>query len=112
MQEFEIYGAATTPLIIGLVELFKRMGFPPKLTPLLSLALGILAAAIYIAPGDPKRFIFHGITLGLSASGLYSGVKHIVQETKASPPGGNKDNNERNGDNHTNDTNRQPPQPG
>ena len=85
MQDYEIYGAAATPLIIGLVELFKRMGFPAKYTPVLSLALGILAAAIYIAPGEPKRFIFHGITLGLSASGLYSGVKHMVREIRSTP---------------------------
>lgn len=42
MEEFSAYGIALVPIILGMVELFKRVGIPKKLSPLVAVILGIL----------------------------------------------------------------------
>lgn len=75
----EYYEIAIIPLIIGLVEVLKRIGLPKKLTPLASLILGIAAGIYYIYPEDIKKGILIGVMVGLSASGLYSGTKNTIE---------------------------------
>ncbi len=65
------------PLIIGLVELAKRLGFSARYAALLALALGVaLSAGAWFAASLGGRDLFEaalgGLALGLSASGLYS----------------------------------------
>lgn len=57
----------------------KGLGFPKQFIPLLNLALGIIAGIIYVSPGNVSKAILIGIALGLSASGLYSGVKSVAR---------------------------------
>lgn len=78
---YEMYGIALIPLIIGLVELFKRLGLPKKLTPLASLILGVAAGVFYVFPSDLKGGIIVGIMMGLSSSGLYSGTKNTIEKS-------------------------------
>lgn len=78
-MEFTAYGIAIIPLIIALVALIVRLGFPKKYAPLPALALGIAAGFVYLAPGEPKKAVLYGIVAGLAAVGLYSGVKNIGQ---------------------------------
>lgn len=69
-------------IIVGLVELLKQAGLPKKASPLVALAFGIAGGVIYLFPGDVKAGIFMGLVMGLSASGLYSGGKAILEHDK------------------------------
>lgn len=66
-------------VIVGLVELLKQAGLPKKASPLVALAFGIAGGIIYLFPGDAKAGIFMGLVMGLSASGLYSGGKALLE---------------------------------
>lgn len=79
---FEVYDIVVLPIIVGVVELLKKAGFPDKLLPLSAVLLGILVGVVYIAPTDVKQGILVGIVLGLSASGLYSGGKTLVEKER------------------------------
>lgn len=72
----EIYDVAIIPLIVGVVELLKMLGLPAKFAATAATALGIVVGIIYIAPGDIAKGVLVGLSLGLAASGLYSGVKN------------------------------------
>lgn len=61
-------------LVIGVVSIAKSSGLPTQWAPLTSLGLGILAA--FLLPSATVTLtILAGITIGLIASGVYSGVK-------------------------------------
>ncbi|MEK5173246.1 hypothetical protein NST63_08635 [Heyndrickxia sp. FSL W8-0496] len=75
---FEIYDMAIIPLILGLVELFKRGGLPDKFSPFVAVFFGLLAGIFYF-DAPIKEGIIVGLMLGLSATGLYSGTKNIVK---------------------------------
>ena len=67
------------PIIVALAELWKR-AFGEKVTkfiPLINLALGIAGGILYST--NIKEGIYNGILAGLSASGLYSSAKNIMQ---------------------------------
>ena len=74
--------AVIIAIIVGLVELFKQAGLPKKASPLVALAFGIAGGVIYLFPGDIKAGIFMGLVMGLSASGLYSGGKTLLDHSK------------------------------
>jgi Kef-type K+ transport system membrane component KefB len=82
MEELSIYGVALVPLIIGMIELIKRVGVPKKYSPVVAIILGILFGFYYLAPGDPQKAVFLGLAAGLSAIGLYSGTKNTVQQLR------------------------------
>ena len=67
-------------VIIGIVELLKILGVPKKILPIASLILGVISGMIYLFPTDPQAGILMGIIMGLSASGLYSGGKNILEK--------------------------------
>lgn len=75
---FEVYDVAIIPLILGLVELFKRGGLPLKYSPFVAVVFGLLYGIFYI-DGEIKQSIIVGLMLGLSATGLYSGTKNLVK---------------------------------
>ncbi|MES1919148.1 hypothetical protein MHBO_001012 [Bonamia ostreae] len=74
----EYAGIGVIALIVGLGEMFKKIGFPPKYLPLVDLGLGLVAGTLLIQPNDIKSGIVQGLYIGLSASGLFSGAKHIA----------------------------------
>lgn len=76
----EIYDVVFIPLIIGLVELLKMYGMKKRLLPPIALILGIVGGVFYIYPEDIKAGILVGVMMGLSASGLYSGGKAVVEK--------------------------------
>ncbi|MGE8203663.1 hypothetical protein ACQKP0_03800 [Heyndrickxia sp. NPDC080065] len=75
---FQIYDVAIIPLIMGIVELFKRAGLPNKYSPFVAVILGLLFGFFYIAD-NVKEGIIVGLMFGLSASGLYSGSKNLTK---------------------------------
>jgi hypothetical protein len=65
------------PLIIGLVEMAKRMGLAARYAAILALGLGItISCGAWLAAWAGGHGLFDaaltGLALGLSASGLYS----------------------------------------
>ena len=68
------------PLLIGILQVFKRLGLNQKYIPLLSLVLGIAMEVILFSNGDLKVSIIQGIYIGLSAVGLYSGTKNTLEK--------------------------------
>jgi hypothetical protein len=74
-----LYGIMAVPSIIGLVQVSKQTGLPSGLAPLAALLFGLLWGITEVfSPGVQVPMIqgiFQGIGFGLSAAGLYSGVK-------------------------------------
>ncbi|BAB07230.1 BH3511 [Halalkalibacterium halodurans C-125] len=78
----EVYDVAVIPIITGLVGVFTQLGLRKKFAPIVSLVLGLLIGIFYVYPGDIKGGILVGLMLGLSATGLYSGVKNTKELAK------------------------------
>ena len=74
--------ATQIALIIALAQLFKEVGFPTKYIPLLDLGLGILSGVvifgIFMGQGIIVGVLL-GIAEGLSACGLFSGIKNFKE---------------------------------
>ena len=74
--------AAQIALIIGLAELFKKIGFPTRFVPLLDLALGMISGIVifgFVLEYGIAIGVVLGIAMGLSACGLFSGIKNVVE---------------------------------
>lgn len=76
---YELYNVAIIPLIIGVVEMFKKAGLPAKYSPFIAVIIGILLGVFFLA-SNTKEGIIIGLMIGLSASGLYSSTKNIVEK--------------------------------
>jgi len=76
MDMLEYAGIPVTALIIGISEVLKRLGFNVKYIPLVNLLMGV-AAGICLNPGNRVKGLITGMAAGLSACGLYSGVKNV-----------------------------------
>lgn len=68
---------ALVPVVLGIVETLKFAGLPGAFAPLFSLMIGV-ALATLVVPVLPAAIIT-GLTVGLMASGLYSGFKATAQ---------------------------------
>lgn len=68
------------PILIGILEVFKKLGLPVKYVPVLSLLLGVLAS-VSVSGLAVENFI-QGLVYGLSACGLYSGTKATIEEVE------------------------------
>ena len=68
-------------LIIGLAELFKRVGINSKYIPLIDVGLGIISGIVVYGISmnyGILKGVMVGIFIGLSACGLFSGVKNLI----------------------------------
>jgi hypothetical protein len=80
--ELEWGGVVMVPLIVGLVEVAKRVGLPAQYAAGVALGLGLLASVgAWAAAETGGRDLFDatlvGLALGLSASGLYSVARAV-----------------------------------
>lgn len=81
----ELAGVLVVGLIVGLIEVFKKLGLAVKFAPLVAIAIGLLimagnqAANVVPAFRDWYNVILWGIAAGLMAVGLYSGTKNTLQ---------------------------------
>lgn len=75
----EYAGIGIIPLLIGILEVLKRIGLNEKFVPVISLLLGITIGLFLISNGDIKDGIVQGVYIGLSAVGLYSGAKNTLK---------------------------------
>lgn len=74
----EYAGIAIVPLLIGVLEVFKKVGLKEKFIPICSLVLGIGVGISLADTGDILSGIVQGLFIGLSAVGLYSGTKSTI----------------------------------
>lgn len=73
---------AQIALIMAIAEVVKKLGLKSKYIPLVDLALGLIAGLIIYTAHlgyAPVEGIVVGIALGLSACGLFSGIKNLTQ---------------------------------
>lgn len=85
MEEITIGQVIVVPLIIGILEVFKRAGINSKFIPVISLILGIISGfALNSFDVSSTEIIINsvyvGIALGLSSVGLYSGAKNTIEK--------------------------------
>lgn len=76
---------AIVPIIVALVQMFKMTNWvQDRFAPFISVGLGILLAFLFGEDfgHDWSVIIFTGIIYGLSASGLYSGIKSSTEAIK------------------------------
>lgn len=67
-------------ITMGLTEGFKKLKIVDnKYMFIVSLIIGLALGIAYIASGDVKAGIWQGLGIGLSASGLFSGVKNLTE---------------------------------
>jgi hypothetical protein len=72
-------------VIIGLSEAIKRAtNINAKFIPVLDIVLGLLGAVVYsfIEPMAWPYVVFHGLIMGLTACGLFSAGKNVLEGTK------------------------------
>lgn len=70
-------------LIIGLAQLAKNLGLKTKFIPLLDVVLGLLSGILVYgieANYGITKGIMLGLAIGLSACGLFSGIKNVVSK--------------------------------
>lgn len=79
-MDFQIYDISIIPVIIALVELFKKMGLHPKWAPIPAMIFGVVAGVVYVTPECLQAGIFYGVIIGLSSVGLFSSGKNVKQE--------------------------------
>ena len=78
-MDVTLYQVMIVPLIIGLVEVVKRLEVvPDKYMPIIALCLGLGGGALLYS-GDWVQAVVVGLALGLSAVGLYSGAKNVTE---------------------------------
>lgn len=77
---------AAIPIVVGLVEVVKKIGMDSKFAPVLSILFGV--GAMFLASSMPDQamtwqaWTLQGIITGLSASGLYSGGAKTIAAIK------------------------------
>ena len=75
--------ASQVALIIGIAEIVKKAGLDAKYIPIVDIVLGLLSGillyGIALGYGIPNGIVT-GIALGLSACGLFSGVKNLTEK--------------------------------
>lgn len=74
---------AQIAIIMALAEVVKKLGLKSKYIPLVDLGLGLLAGVLVYTlhlGHAPIEGIVIGVALGLSACGLFSGVKNVTQK--------------------------------
>ena len=81
------------PLIVGLVEMAKRLGLPSRFAAAVSLSIGVaLSAGAWVATRAGGRDLFDsvlfGMAVGLSASGLYSVARALGNKAPPLGPDG------------------------
>ena len=69
-------------MIVGIVEVLKRVGFNKKALPIIDVVLGLVFGIVvygYLQELGTIQGVLIGLALGLSACGLFSGIKNIAQ---------------------------------
>lgn len=74
---------AQIAIIMAIAEVIKKLGMNTKYIPLIDIALGLISGiVIYTAEMgySPIEGILVGLALGLSACGMFSGIKNFIEK--------------------------------
>ena len=75
--------AGQVALIIGLAQLIKNLGLNAKYIPLVDVLLGLVSGLVVYGHemklGLLRGFMI-GLAIGLSACGLFSGIKNVIEK--------------------------------
>lgn len=66
-------------LIVGLAEVFKRIGLEAQWVPVIDVLLGLLISFCMYDNNRISERVVIGICLGLEACGLFSGIKNMFK---------------------------------
>lgn len=92
-EGFTLGAAAIVPIIVALVQAFKLTGrVKERYAPLLSLIIGVLISFLLARGLSWGATTLIGLLFGLSASGLYSGMKVTMLAIQSDKRIKNKDN--------------------
>ena len=84
IENVSIGAVAVVPIILALIQAFKMIGLPSKYAPIASIGLGIVVGFIFRHDTqDLSQTILAGVLYGLSASGLFSGIKTTAHAQQA-----------------------------
>jgi hypothetical protein len=83
---------AVVPIIVALVQVAKMLKVPNQYAPIVSIGVGILISFLFGGGITIGQNILSGILYGLSASGLYSGIKTTAHANKTDEPNVNGSN--------------------
>ena len=85
IEQFVIYllsPASQVALIVGVAEIIKNAGLDKRFIPIVDLGLGLVSGitifGLLLDYGIAKGAVV-GVALGLSACGLFSGLKNLTQ---------------------------------
>lgn len=82
MNDFVSYllsPAVQVALIMGLAELWKRVELPKRWIPLVDLLVGLVFGFLVYRDYGFVKALMIGIAEGLSACGLFSGIKNTLE---------------------------------
>lgn len=85
-----VAGVPISLLIVGLVEAAKRAGLPSRYAGLAAIGIGVALFVAGVATQTWPEFtpwweaIIAGVIAGLTASGIYSGMKAVTREKDGS----------------------------
>lgn len=79
-MEVSISYGVLTAIVIGLVEVVKKLGVNPKFSPIISIILSFLLC--WVTGVKMPDLLIGGLVMGLSAVGLYSGTKNTIEGIK------------------------------
>lgn len=84
-MDFElIAGVSAIFVIMAIVEMLKSFGLNQKYSPIVAVAFGLVFSFVLAYYGDTVEYeaAVRGLIVGLSAVGLYSGVKNTREIKK------------------------------
>lgn len=73
---------AQVAIIMGISEVYKRVGFNSKYIPILNLIYGLMFGFTFYPQFEWSKRLLIGLFLGLSTSGAFSGVKNVYEGFK------------------------------
>lgn len=88
MNETTLFGVTIVPAIVGLVQVCKDAGLPPRFAPAVAVGFGIVAgvAQVLTARFPLMGGVALGVSFGLSAAGLYDTARTVFPTFAAGPP--------------------------
>ncbi|MCS7295896.1 MAG: hypothetical protein NZ761_10930 [Dehalococcoidia bacterium] len=84
-MDAELVSVPMAVLVVGLVEVAKRAGLPSRYAALVAVLCGVILALLATLAEEAAGArpwvtgIVEGVTVGLVASGLYSGFKALTE---------------------------------
>lgn len=73
---------ALVPVVMALTQVVKAFVLDARWSPIVSLVLGV-AAAFFVPAASLQLTVLQGVLIGLTASGLFSGIKTVATPTTA-----------------------------